>query len=345
MYWPTSRNERWFCWTVFVQAVAVLVLEIYIFSQWESWIRPNGSQVAVSYLVPINLSLIMFAVVYESLLSLKLMHDKSNILLVAICVSKACIFAYSIMQYSSMHESTVTIPTNRDMFNQPLVDLSRDLWKELRPAEMMVPIIVGASTVIVCPIAYQLHKEYSWAIYQCVRGDPKTRFRYRGYEVYLVLITFDIYFLVGFIIQYNLVDVHFVEPEFSLTMALIPAVVMITVLSVHFIRHENRIGTVIILISYVGVLAYIISRIIVLCGHGLLANTPGKDMMLLFAFVALIFTFLATACAVYCLLNFERGLKSVFERKSQIPPQSFAFQEISTRYNSARESSKISLEI
>jgi hypothetical protein len=126
----------------------------------------------------------MFAVVYESLLSLKLMHDKSNILLVAICVSKACIFAYSIMQYSSMHESTVTIPTNRDIFNQPLVDLSRDLWKELRPAEMMVPIIVGASTVIVCPIAYQLHKEYSWAIYQCVHGDPKTRFRYRGYEVY-----------------------------------------------------------------------------------------------------------------------------------------------------------------
>lgn len=61
--------------------------------------------------------------------------------------------------------------------------------------------------------------------------------------------TFDIYFLVGFIIQYNLVDVHFVEPEFSLTMALIPAVVMITVLSVYFVRHENRIGTVIVIVS------------------------------------------------------------------------------------------------
>lgn len=84
-----------------------------------------------------------------------------------------------------MHENTVTIQADRDMFNQPLVDLSRDLWKEIRPAEMMVPIIVGAATVIVCPIAYQLHKEYSWAIYQCVHGDPKTRFRYRGYEVYI----------------------------------------------------------------------------------------------------------------------------------------------------------------
>lgn len=68
-------------------------------------------------------------------------------------------------------------------------------------------------------------------------------------------------------------------------------------------------------------------------------------MMLLFAFVALTFTILATACAVYCLLNFERGLKSVFDRKSQIPQQSFAFQELPSRYNTARESSKMSLEI
>lgn len=68
-------------------------------------------------------------------------------------------------------------------------------------------------------------------------------------------------------------------------------------------------------------------------------------MMLLFAFVALVFAFLATACAVYCFLNFERGLKSVFNRKSQIPPQSFAFHELPSRYNSARESSKMSIEI
>lgn len=126
----------------------------------------------------------MFAVFYESLISLKLMHDKSNILLVAICVSKACIFAYSILQYTSMHANVITIQGSRDSLNQPLVDLSRDLWKEIHPTEVTVPIVVGIATAIVCPVAYRLHKEYSWAIYQCVQGDPKVRFRYRGYEVH-----------------------------------------------------------------------------------------------------------------------------------------------------------------
>lgn len=155
----------------------------YNLSQWESWLRPNSNQVSVSYLIPVNLALIMFAVFYESLISLKLMHDKSNLLLVAICVSKACIFAYSIMQYTSMHENVVLIQEARDSLNQPLVDLSRDLWKEIHPTEVMVPIVVGIATAIVCPVAYRLHTEYSWAIYQCVQGDPKIRSRYRGYEV------------------------------------------------------------------------------------------------------------------------------------------------------------------
>ncbi|EED13026.1 conserved hypothetical protein [Talaromyces stipitatus ATCC 10500] len=344
MYWPTSRNERWFCWTVFAQAVAVLALEIYNLAQWESWIRPNGTQVPISYLIPINLSLIMFAVFYESLLSLKLVHDKSNILLLAICISKACVFAYSVMQYLSMEQNTHSIQTNQDMFGEPLVDLSRDLWKEIKPAEMLVPIVIGIATVIVCPVAYRLHKEYSWAIYQCVQGDPKIRFRYRGYEIYLVLIIFNVYFFIGFIVQYNLVDVHFIEPEFSLTMALIPAAVMLMVLSAYFVRYENKIGTIIVITCYLGLIAYIISRIILLCNPTGRGNTPGKDMMLLFAFLALIFTFLAMVCAIYCIVNFEHGLQTVFNRKSQIPRRSFVFQELPSRYNSARDSSRMSLE-
>lgn len=50
-------------------------------------------------------------------------------------------------------------------------------------------------------------------------------------------------------IQYNLVNVHFIEPEFSLTMALIPTVVMVLVLSVYFVRYENKIGTIIVIVS------------------------------------------------------------------------------------------------
>lgn len=68
-------------------------------------------------------------------------------------------------------------------------------------------------------------------------------------QLYLVLIKFDFYFLVGFIIQYNLVDVHFQEPEYSLTMALIPAALLLMTLGAYFIRREYRSLTIVTAVS------------------------------------------------------------------------------------------------
>lgn len=48
-----------------------------------------------------------------------------------------------------------------------------------------------------------------------------------------------------------------------------------------------------------------------LCGNGERADTADKDMMLLFAFVALILMICTLICAVVCVLNFNHGLKEV----------------------------------
>lgn len=48
-----------------------------------------------------------------------------------------------------------------------------------------------------------------------------------------------------------------------------------------------------------------------LCGNEERADTADKDMMLLFAFVALILMICTLICAVVCVLNFNHGLKEV----------------------------------
>ena len=59
----------------------------------------------------------------------------------------------------------------------------------------------------------------------------------------------DFYFIAGFITQYDLVDVHFKEPEFSLTIALIPASLIVMLAGVYFVRKEYRALTVFITVS------------------------------------------------------------------------------------------------
>lgn len=59
----------------------------------------------------------------------------------------------------------------------------------------------------------------------------------------------DFFFLVGFIIQYDLVNVHFQEPEYSLTMALIPVSLLVMALGVYCVRCEYRFATIFTAVS------------------------------------------------------------------------------------------------
>lgn len=58
------------------------------------------------------------------------------------------------------------------------------------------------------------------------------------------------YFLLGFIIQYNLVYIHFYEPEYTLTMLLIPVAFIVMLLGIWVVQHERTIAVVGIIVSY-----------------------------------------------------------------------------------------------
>jgi hypothetical protein len=154
----------------------------YILVQWQSWVTPKIVQVTVSMIVPINLGTLIFACVYEFILALDAIHHKNNILLFAICISNTCTFVYSIMQYQVMEENTTRLFEDRYLY-PILVDTTRNVWPLIKPAEIVVAIFTGSGTLLLWPIGYFLHKEYSWAIYKVVHGCPKTRMRYLAYEV------------------------------------------------------------------------------------------------------------------------------------------------------------------
>lgn len=68
-------------------------------------------------------------------------------------------------------------------------------------------------------------------------------------QIYIVLLKVDFYFIVGFILQYNLIDVHFDEPEYSLTMTLIPVTLIIMVAGIYCVRSERRVLMVCVSVS------------------------------------------------------------------------------------------------
>ncbi|KAI9376527.1 hypothetical protein BJX61DRAFT_530822 [Aspergillus egyptiacus] len=315
MYKPRTTAEWLFCGALTVQAVIVLILETFTLIQWTSWVHPNIIQITISYIAPLNLAILMFACLYLSILGIDAIYHKNDILLLAICASNSCGFAYSVMQYRSIRDTIHRLPPVRDGTGRPLVDQDRDIWPPVKPAQLTAPIVIGLCSLLLWPLAYQLHRHYEWELYRSIHGDVRTKIRYLAYEIYIVLLKVDFYFIVGFILQYNLINVHFDEPEYSLTMALIPVTLIVMLSGLYFVRSERKIPTICITICYLGMIAYLLSRIIVLCGTGRRANTAGKDMMLLFAFTALVLTTLTVLSVIRCIFNFDHGLKNVLKPK------------------------------
>ncbi|KAJ5603330.1 hypothetical protein N7537_006286 [Penicillium hordei] len=319
MYRPTSRNEWWLCGVLFMQAILVIALEIYILVEWQLWVTPTITQVPLSYMIPVNLGILIFASVYEFILALDAIHHKNNVLLFSICICNVCSFVYSIMQYTLMKENTARLYAYRYAF-PALVDTTRNVWPQIRPAEILVSVITGLCSLLLCLFVYFLHREYSWVIYKSVHGSSKTRMRYLFYEIFLVLIKLLFYFLLGFIIQYNLVYIHFREPEYTLTMLLIPVAFIVMLLGIWVVQHERTIGVVAIIICYLGLLAYLISRIIILFG----AITAGKDMMLFFAFMSVVLTSGTILCTIICIKNFDRGFIVINHSKNGHAQESYS---------------------
>ncbi|KAJ5181722.1 hypothetical protein N7449_011869 [Penicillium cf. viridicatum] len=293
---------------------------IYTLVQWQSWVTPKITQVVVSYMIPINLAILVFACVYEFILALDAIHNKNNFLLFAIYVSNMCSFAYSVMKYQLMESTTTRLFKYR--YGYPtLVDTTRNVWPLIQPAIITVCVIIGFGTLVMSPCVYFLHREYSWTIYKCVHGSRQTRTRYLFYEIFLVLIKLNFYFLIGFIIQYNLIYVHSIRLEYILTMCLIPAAFICMLLGIYFVQHERTWGVIGVIICYFGLLAYLISPIIILCKDSIL----GKDMMLLFAVVSLLLTVATVVCAIVCITNFHRGFKAINRAKNGVARDSYFF--------------------
>ncbi|KAH8429131.1 uncharacterized protein LDX57_006801 [Aspergillus melleus] len=226
------------------------------------------------------------------------------------------------MQYKHIRAAIHHLPLIYDGQFRPFVDLDRDIWPQVKPAQLAAPAIIGLCSLLLWPLAYQLHHQFVWELYRSINGDAKTK-------IYVVLLKVDFYFIIGFILQYNLIDVHFDEPEYSLTMAIIPATLMVMFSGLYFVRSERKIAMICVIVCYVAMIAYLLSRIIILFGNSHRAKTDGKDMMLLFAFMALALTTLMVLSVIRCILNFGQGLKNVLKPNTSSARESYRARPLS----------------
>ncbi|KAJ3196914.1 hypothetical protein HK101_007279 [Irineochytrium annulatum] len=254
--WRTSALGRVTLLTVLAEAVIVITLESIIASIFirdlNVWAQDNDKS------IPVYLLIFILAELFQIVLCWDAVWHKNTIQILGFVFFNLCATAYSIFQFATIPSTiTVTPPASSlqtfgtnvtllDGSNGNLVNnsapysISEGERNHVVGLLLAVPVIMVFFEIAFCLLAYRLYIEFGWEIYKQIGADPEMRTMFRTYQIFLMLLKLDVFFVFGFGIQFLVLIIAPTDPEFALTIAAIPVMMTILALAVYAVRKEDK---------------------------------------------------------------------------------------------------------
>jgi len=147
-------------------------------------------------------------------------------------------------------------------------------------------------------------------IYKKIGADLEKKRMYRWYHIFLMTIKLDVFFFLGFAVQFLALVLTNNDVEKGLTIAALPIILVVLVSSVFAVRRENK---TIMWLFFIG--------LIISCVYFIYKTTriwdPAKatqyqflqKYLTLFSIISLLASLLTLVEAIICYKNFDKGLK------------------------------------
>lgn len=221
----------------------------YVFAQWQIWVTPIIIQVPVSYTLPTNLAIVLFAFVYEIGFVLDAIRLRNSIQIVAACLHNVCIMIFTAVQHQTIHKAILGLPSSRDAAGEPLVNLDVDWWSIVGWVLLAVPIIIGVASVLLCLIAFRVKQEYSWMTYKQLKGDLLMKRRLLAYQVYVVLLKYDFFVITAFLVVYSVTVLEVEGWESIVNLVMIGVTAVVLIFAGFWTKREVMSGMVLTIVS------------------------------------------------------------------------------------------------
>ncbi|KAI7832294.1 hypothetical protein BC939DRAFT_391404 [Gamsiella multidivaricata] len=149
--------------------------------------------------------LFIVAQIFQLILLCDAMLNKNTIQIIAIVLFNCAMVAYAGVQVKQA--SDILIRTPGDSLPNMILDFfGRDANPTPYHASLPFEIAVLSLMVIFAAgfafIAYKLYKEFGWSIYKKIGADLAMRDMYKVYQIFIMILKFDIFFQLGFSAQF-----------------------------------------------------------------------------------------------------------------------------------------------
>lgn len=166
-----------------------------------------------------------------------------------------------------------------------------------------------------------------------------------GHQIYITLLKFDLFFFLGFTIQFLVVATDKNNVEFGLTIAAIPITIALLLLAAFFTCRENKFGMVAIIVIYFGGLVYFLLKLVRIYqpSHAQFYIAVRKSLTA-FAVLTIVLIVATIINAFICMNNFGTGLKRHLLGRSNLDVDKSDMDSINLQHVEPQLRSRMSIE-
>lgn len=259
---------------------------------------------------PIYFALFLFAGVYQIIIGVWALRQRNTVQLLFLVFFAVAMLVYSAIQFDQVRDSTSYYePSNNQSF------LSGPIVERLLITVMCMTL---AESFVQSFLTYKLYREFTWDIFKSYGAGMNLKNALRDYLLFESVIIFDLFFFVGFTLQFIIVVLQTKDIEFALTIAVIPITIIVLISAVQSMKREFRPGILGFIFLCFAAMAYFLFKLI-----RLYTATDQKrerfkraqKTLTVFAAITLVFLILTIIASIKCMGNFGIGLKETHTQR------------------------------
>ncbi|KAJ3551218.1 hypothetical protein NM688_g4831 [Phlebia brevispora] len=300
---PDSLACRLYLLTILVETAIDLAIESDLLKRLHD--VDKGKDV-VSRKMPVYLAIFTLAHVFQFALAVDAVVARNTLQFIFLCLFNALFLVYAIVQISEIRQA---LPSDTPGISHiPIKVLT-----------IIIPVIISAAEFVYCALGWRIYTEFGWKVYKFLGADRRIKTMYAYYQIFLCLVKFDLFFWVGFSVQFIWLVLNNHDAEYYLTCAALPLSMLILIEGHLAARYENKWMMSTFMAGCTAALVYFVYKLVKVLRFKDTDSTFRDIWGTLTIFSVLAIILLIATFIIACLVmqNFGRGLKTQISKNTE----------------------------
>ncbi|GJE87787.1 hypothetical protein PsYK624_038700 [Phanerochaete sordida] len=302
---PDSIACRLYLLTVLVETAIDLAIEADLLIRLHEFDKDDKDSDIVSRKMPVYLTIFALAHVFQFVLAVDAVAARNTLQFIFLSIFNALFLVYAIIQIKEIQQS---LPTGTTGISHIPIDV----------LTLIIPIVISVAELAYCLLGWKIYTEFGWKVYKYIGADRRIKTMYAQYQIFLCLVKFDLFFWVGFSVQFIWLVLNAHDAEYYLTCAALPLSLIVLIEGHLAARHENKLMMWSFMGGCIAALVYFVYKLVKVLRFKDTDPTFEAVWGTLTTFSVLAIILLIATFIVACLVmqNFGRGLKTQMSKNT-----------------------------